>query len=232
MKSRFLALVTLGLAATLSPAQDVQLKTDKEKLSYALGMDLGIQLRAQAVEIDTDIMAQALKTALAGGKTLLTNEEAHAAITKLQSDLRARQADKMAQAGEKNKKEGEAFLTANKTKEGVVTLPSGLQYKILQQGDGPKPTADDMVVCKYRGTFLDGTEFDSSFKRNEPATFAVKGVVKGWTEALQMMPVGSKWQLFVPPSLAYGDRGVGNIIGPNATLIFEIELLSIKPKQQ
>ncbi len=231
MKSRFLALVTLGLAATLSPAQDVQLKTDKEKLSYALGMDLGIQLRAQAVEIDTDIMAQALKTALAGGKTLLTNEEAHAAITKLQGDLRARQADKMAQAGEKNKKEGEAFLTANKAKEGVVTLPSGLQYKILQQGDGPKPTADDTVVCKYRGTFLDGTEFDSSFKRNEPATFAVKGVVKGWTEALQMMPVGSKWQLFVPPSLAYGDRGVGNIIGPNATLIFEIELLSIKPKQ-
>jgi FKBP-type peptidyl-prolyl cis-trans isomerase FklB len=224
--------VLLSLLMTpLAGAQEPQITTDKEKLSYALGTDLGNQLRTQSVDIDPDVFAGALKTALTGGKSLLTQEEIRAAITKLQADMRARQAQKVAELSEKNKKEGEAFLTANKDKEGVVTLPSGLQYKILQPGDGPKPTIDDTVVCNYRGTFLDGTEFDSSARRKEPATFAVKGVVKAWTEALQLMPTGSKWQLFVPAALAYGDRGAGNMIPPNATLVFEIELLSIKPRQ-
>jgi FKBP-type peptidyl-prolyl cis-trans isomerase FklB len=137
----------------------------------------------------------------------------------------------MAIAGDANKKEGDAFLAANKTKEGVVTLPSGLQYKILQEGTGPKPTASDTVVCNYRGTLLNGTEFDSSYKRGQPATFAVGQVIHGWTEALQLMTVGSKWQLFIPPDLAYGPRGAGNDIGPNATLVFEVELVSIQPKK-
>ncbi len=133
-------------------------------------------------------------------------------------------------AGEANKKEGEAFLAANKSKEGVVTLPSGLQYKILQQGTGPKPTASDSVVCNYRGTLLNGTEFDSSYKRGQPATLGVGQVIPGWTEALQLMPVGSKWQLFIPSNLAYGARGAGSDIGPNSTLTFEVELLSIQGK--
>jgi FKBP-type peptidyl-prolyl cis-trans isomerase FklB len=127
-----------------------------------------------------------------------------------------------------NKKEGDAFLAANKTKEGVVTLPSGLQYKILQQGTGPKPTLNDTVVCNYRGTLIDGKEFDSSYKRGQPETFPVNKIIKGWMEALPLMPVGSKWQLFVPPDLAYGERSAGPDIGPNSTLIFEVELLSIK----
>ena len=133
-------------------------------------------------------------------------------------------------AGDSNKQAGEAFLAANKSKEGVVTLPSGLQYKILTQGSGPKPTAGDSVVCNYRGTLLDGTEFDSSYQRGQAATFPVGQVIKGWTEALQLMPVGSKWQLFIPSDLAYGSRGAGPSIGPNATLIFEVELLSIQDK--
>jgi FKBP-type peptidyl-prolyl cis-trans isomerase FklB len=134
-------------------------------------------------------------------------------------------------AAAENKTKGEAFLAENKKKEGVVTLPSGLQYKILKAGEGPKPTAEDSVKCNYRGTLIDGKEFDSSYKRNEPATFPVKGVIKGWTEALQLMPVGSKWQLFIPPDLAYGERGAGELIQPEATLIFEVELLSIENKK-
>ena len=143
--------------------------------------------------------------------------------------MRQKQEEKRQALAESNKKDGAAFLAANATKEGVVTLPSGLQYKILVAGTGPKPTATDSVVCNYRGTLLDNTEFDSSYKRGQPVTFRVGGVIKGWTEALQLMPVGSKWQLFIPPDLAYGERGQGPI-GPNATLIFEVELLSIQPK--
>jgi FKBP-type peptidyl-prolyl cis-trans isomerase FklB len=138
----------------------------------------------------------------------------------------------MQAAGDANKKEGEAFLADNKSKEGVVALPSGLQYKVLKQGDGPKPTATDSVVCNYRGTLINGTEFDSSPKHGGPATFPVNGVIKGWTEALQLMPVGSKWQLFVPSDLAYAERGAGGDIGPNATLIFEVELVSIENKSE
>ena len=142
----------------------------------------------------------------------------------------AKQQEKAQQLGLANKKEGEEFLAANKSKEGVVTLPSGLQYKVLKEGTGPKPSATDSVACNYRGTLINGTEFDSSYKRGQPATFAVNGVIKGWTEALQLMPVGSKWQLFIPADLAYGERGAGADIGPNSTLIFEVELLSIQAK--
>ncbi len=167
---------------------------------------------------------------LAGGKTLLTEDEMAAALAVLQNQMAAKAAEEAKIMGEANKTQGEAFLAANKTKEGVVTLPSGLQYKIITAGTGPKPTTADTVICNYRGTLLDGKEFDSSYKRGQPATFPVARVIKGWTEALQLMPVGSKWQLFIPPDLAYAERGAGSDIGPNSTLIFEVELISIQGK--
>jgi FKBP-type peptidyl-prolyl cis-trans isomerase len=216
--------------AAARSAATTALKTPKDKFSYALGMNLGASLHKQSVDVDPNMVAQGLRAALAGGKTLLTQDEAQAALMEVQNELRKKQQEKMQVAGEANKKEGEAFLAANKGKEGVVTLPSGLEYKILKEGTGPKPTASDSVVCNYRGTLINGTEFDSSYKRGQPATFPVNGVIKGWTEALQLMPVGSKWQLFVPSSLAYAERGAGGEIGPNATLIFEVELLSIQEK--
>ena len=195
-------------------------------------MNVGTNLQRQSLDVDPAILLQGLKDGLAGSKPLLTEEEARTLLTQLQEDMRKKQAEKAQQMGAANKTEGEAFLAANKNKEGVVTLPSGLQYKILKTGTGPKPTASDSVVCNYRGTLINGTEFDSSYKRGQPATFPVNGVIKGWTEALQLMPVGSKWQLFVPASLAYGDRGAGADIGPNATLIFEVELLSIQAQSK
>jgi len=213
------------------------LTTKKDKFSYALGMSfgkgLGAKLKEQSVEYDPNLVAQGMKDALAGSKTRLTDDEAHAVMSQVQAELQKEQQEKIKQAGETNKKEGEVFLAANKAKEGVVTLPSGLQYKILTPGTGPKPTAADTVVCNYRGTLIDGTEIDSSYNRKEPSIFPLKGVIKGWAEALQLMPVGSKWQVFVPSDLAYGERGFpGKSIGPNATLVFEVELISIEQKTQ
>jgi FKBP-type peptidyl-prolyl cis-trans isomerase len=171
--------------------------------------------------------------ALTGGKTLLTEEELKAVLAALRIELHTRQRQALKDLGEKNKRDAAAFLAENKTREGVVTLPSGLQYRVLQAGEGAKPTADDTVVCHYRGTLIDGKEFDSSLTRNRPATLPLKSVIKGWSEALQLMPVGSKWQLFIPPDLAYAERGAARGgIGPNATLIFDVELLSIKDKAQ
>jgi FKBP-type peptidyl-prolyl cis-trans isomerase FklB len=206
------------------------LKTQKDKFSYALGMNLGGKLHDQSVPVDPAILLRGLRDAMAGGKTLLTDDEARAAIIEVQTELHKKQEALMQQAAVENKKEGDAFLAANKAKEGVVTLPSGLEYKILKEGSGPKPMATDTVVCNYRGTLINGTEFDSSYKRGQPATFPVSGVIKGWTEALQLMPVGSKWQLFIPAAMAYGERAPGPEIGPDATLIFEVELLSIESK--
>jgi len=231
MAIRWMVTLGIGLLTGIAAAQDAPaLKDQKEKLSYALGMDLGNQFKKQAVEVDADIFVKGLKDSLSGNKTLLTEQEARAAITALQNEIRTKQMAIAKELGEKNKKEGDAFLAENKTREGVVTLDSGLQYKVLTAGEGKKPTIDDTVVCNYRGTLINGTEFDSSYKRNQPATFPVKGVIKGWTEALQLMPAGSKWQLFIPPNLAYGERGTGNLIGPNATLVFEVELISIQAK--
>ena len=215
-----------------SPASDSPLKTEKDKVSYAIGMNVGENFKRQGVEVDPAIFVQGMKDAAAGGKTLLTDDEARAVLMQYQSELRTKMEQKQKEAAENNQKEGESFLAANKGKEGVVTLPSGLQYKILKTGTGPKPAATDSVVCNYRGTLINGTEFDSSYKRGQPATFPVSGVIKGWTEALQLMPVGSKWQLFIPPDLAYGTRGAGADIGPNSTLIFEVELLSIQGKPE
>ena len=219
-------------ATAAKTATPLTLKTSKEKFSYSLGMKMGENLHKQSVPVDPAILARGLRDGLAGGKTLLTDDEAQAAIMEVQNDMRKKQMEKKQEAGAANKKEGEGFLAANKSKEGVVTLPSGLQYKILKAGTGPKPTASDTVSCNYRGTLIDGKEFDSSYKRGQPASFPVSGVIKGWTEALQLMPVGSKWQLVIPSDLAYGDNGAGADIGPDATLIFEVELLSIEDKSK
>jgi FKBP-type peptidyl-prolyl cis-trans isomerase FklB len=218
-------------AATAKTAAPLTLKTQKEKASYAIGMNIGKNLKRDSVEIDPAVLSRALRDVLAGNKLLLTDEEAKAALTALQVEVRAKEEAKIKAAGVENKKSGEAFLAANKTKEGVVTLPSGLQYKIIKEGTGPKPAAEDTVLCHYRGTLVDNTEFDSSYKRGEPLKIPVGGVIKGWTEAIQLMPVGSKWQLYIPSDLAYGDRGApGSPIGPNSTLIFDVELISIEPK--
>jgi FKBP-type peptidyl-prolyl cis-trans isomerase FklB len=219
------------------------LTTPKDKTSYAIGLNVGKNIgkgvQEQSLDIDQAILLRGMKDGLAGGKSLLTDDEVTAVMMELQKEARLKQEEtrkkqeEIAKAqGEVNKKQGATFLAENKTKEGVVTLPSGLQYKILQPGTGPKPTATDTVVCNYRGTLIDGKEFDSSYKRGQPATFPVGQVIKGWTEALQLMPVGSKWQLFLPPDLAYGERSAGPDITPFSTLIFEVELVSIKPPEK
>lgn len=220
-------------SAAKKPVVSFTLKTPKDKTSYAIGLSVGKSLSKDSIDVDTAVLLRGLKDALANGKVLMTDDEIKATMIALQTDLRKRQAEQAQIAADKNKKEGDAFLAANKTQDGVVTLPSGLQYKILTEGSGPKPTASDTVVCNYKGTLLDNTEFDSSYKRGQPATFPVSGVIKGWTEALQLMPVGSKWQLFLPSDLGYGPSGnPRGGIGPNSTLVFEVELLSIQPKPQ
>jgi FKBP-type peptidyl-prolyl cis-trans isomerase len=207
----------------------VTLTTDQDKLSYAIGMSIAHSLKAQGVDVKGSIVAQGVKDILSGAKPLLTDEQAQAILGKAREAMMKKAQAEHEAASTDNKKTGEAFLAANKTKEGVVTLPDGLQYKILTPGTGPKPAASDTVEVDYKGSLLDGKEFDSSYKRGQPASFPVGGVIKGWTEALQLMPVGSKWQLFIPPDLAYGDRGAGNgDIPPGSTLVFEVELKSIK----
>lgn len=220
-------------AAAKSPAKSqsaVKLDSPKAMASYAIGLNIGKGMNKSSVDVDPNIFLQGLKDGLSGGKALMTDDEVKSVLTELQTRLRQVAEEKAKELGEANKKEGEAFLAANKEKEGVVTLPDGLEYKILTAGTGPKPTTNDMVVCNYRGMLINGTEFDSSYKRGQPATFAVGQVIRGWAEALQLMPVGSKWQLFIPAEMAYGPRGAGPDIGPNATLIFEVELLSIQAK--
>jgi len=222
-----------GTAAKSATAA-APLTTAKQKFSYALGMQigggLGANLKKQNVDVDWNLVGQGMKDSATGTKTRLTQEEMKTVLTAKQAEVQKQQQEKQQAAGAKNKAEGDAFLAANKGKDGVVTTASGLQYKILTAGNGPKPAATDSVKCNYKGTLINGTEFDSSYKRGQPATFGVSQVIKGWTEALQLMPVGSKWQLFIPSSLAYGERGAGGDIGPDETLIFEVELLSIEDK--
>ena len=221
-----------GKPTAKSSTAPVAITTEKEKTSYSIGMDLGNKLKSQSIDVDTAILVRGMNDGISGAKPLMSEEDMRTSLTALSTQIRAKQTAMLKDLTEKNKSEGDAFLLENRSKEGVVVLPSGLQYKILKAGDGPKPAATDSVVCNYKGTLINGKEFDSSFKRGQPATFPVSGVIKGWTEALQLMPVGSKWQLFIPPDLAYGERGAGADIQPDSTLIFEVELMSIQPKTQ
>lgn len=218
----------IALSGASFAADAPELKTDKEKISYSIGMDIGGSLKRGSVEVDPDLLAKGLKDSYGGGKTMLTEDQARQAIEDFQKTQMAKQAETMKVLSEKNKADGERFLAENAKKEGVKVLPSGLQYKVIAAGTGKSPTTADTVTTHYRGTLIDGTEFDSSYKRGQPATFPVSGVIPGWTEALQLMKEGAKWQLFVPPGLAYGERGAGQVIGPNATLVFEVELLTVK----
>jgi len=230
----------VGAALSLNAAEESPLlKTPKDKVSYTLGMNIGRSITNQSIDVNADALAAGLKATVSGAKTLLTeaeyqesmkafNAEMQAKMMAKRQEMQSKQAEQAKEAGDKNKKEGEAFLAENKKKEGVNTTPSGLQYKIITAGTGKVPKPTDTVVTQYRGTFVDGKEFDSSYKRGEPFVTAVSGVIKGWTEALTMMPVGSKWQLFIPSDLAYGPGQRG--IPPNSTLLFDMELLGIQDK--
>jgi len=227
---------SIGLAQDKSPVKDQTqdkspLKDQKEKASYSIGLELGNSLKKGKMDVNTDILVKGLKDGLSGAKPLLTEEQVKETMTALQKEMMEKQQAAQKELGEKNAAEGEKFLAENKKKDGVKTTASGLQYKVIKEGTGSPPKETDTVVTNYKGTTLDGTEFDSSYKRNEPATFPVNRVIKGWTEALQLMKPGSKYQLFIPSALAYGERAVGKDIGPNSTLIFDVELISIKPPE-
>jgi FKBP-type peptidyl-prolyl cis-trans isomerase FklB len=218
--------------ASIGLAQDKpQLKDQKDKASYSIGYDIGSTFKKQNVELNADALFAGFKDALAAKEAALSKEEREKTLEAFQKEMMEKQVAASKEAATKNAAEGEKFLAENKNKEGVKTTASGLQYKVLKEGSGPTPKETDTVVTNYKGTLLDGTEFDSSYKRNEPMTFPVNRVIKGWTEALQLMKPGAKYQLFIPSALAYGERGAGRDIGPNATLIFEVELLSIKPPE-
>jgi FKBP-type peptidyl-prolyl cis-trans isomerase FklB len=231
MKLRWLAglgIVTLFLAGQIGAQETPALKDQKDKLSYSIGMEIGKNMKKQSLDVNPELLTRGIKDAFSDGKPLMTDQEMSEALMAFQKEMMAKQQELAKKLGEKNQKEGETFLAENKKKEGVITLPSGLQYKVIKAGSGNKPKATDTVSVHYQGTLLNGTEFDSSYRRGQPVSFPVNGVIPGWTEALQLMEVGAKWQVVVPSSLAYGDRGAGPQIGPNATLIFEIELISIQ----
>ena len=216
-----------GAAAPKQPAKPEALH---DKASYAIGLNLGQNLKTQEVPVNLDYLIQGLRDGLGGAAALLGDDDLKATMQSFQQEMMTKQQAKQAVAGEKNKKEADEFLAKNKAKPGVVTTASGLQYEVITEGTGPKPTADDRVTVNYRGTLLDGSQFDSSYDRGQPATFPVSGVIPGWVEAMQLMPVGSKYKLYIPPELAYQERGAGNAIGPNSLLIFEVELLAIAEK--
>lgn len=228
-----LGVILLAARVSAQEPQVLTLTTEDERISYAVGVDLAKNLRRQGIEVEHDALLQGMWDVLSGGELQMTEEDLRAALNTFQVEVKQSRARTRPIVAEDNKRAGAAFLAENKTKEGVVSLPSGLQYKILKAGDGKKPTEADTVQVNYRGTLLNGTEFNSTYRTGQPATMKVKEGIAGMTEALQLMPVGSKWQLFIPPELAYGEQGAGTErrtsrrIGPNATLIFEVELVAI-----
>jgi len=229
MKLKWLAVLGVMLMAAQACTEErPALKTQQDKVSYGIGVSVGKNFKRQGIEVDADLVAKGLRDELSGAKLLISAEELTKTMQEFQTELRQKQTKARKQATQDQKKEGEAFLAENKQKEGVLTLPSGLQYKILKAGDGRKPAETDAVEVHYRGTLINGTEFDSSLSTGKPAILKISQVIPGWREALKLMPTGSKWQLFIPPQLAYGEGGAGQAIGPNATLIFEVELVAIK----
>jgi FKBP-type peptidyl-prolyl cis-trans isomerase FklB len=232
MRFAFALILCCSLLAPLAgAAESPELKSQKDKASYAIGLDMGTSLKKNEIDVNQDVLFRGIKDGLTGGKQLMTEQEIKDTIGVLQKDLQAKQQERTKALAEKNKKEGEAFLAENKKKDGVITLASGLQYKIVKKGSGKSPKATDSVTVNYRGKLIDGTEFDSSYKRGQPATFPVNGVIPGWTEALQLMSEGATWQLYIPSTLAYGERGAPGSIGPNAVLIFDVELISVNVKK-
>jgi FKBP-type peptidyl-prolyl cis-trans isomerase FklB len=228
-------IISICIALAASPLfgqeKSPELKTDMDKVSYSIGLQIGFNLakqqdalKKQNVQVNTDALIGGVKDALAG-KPQMTTDQVRATLTAFEKDM----SQKEQAAGKKNATDGEKFLADNKKKDGVKTTPSGLQYKVIKEGSGPQPKETDTVVANYRGTLIDGTEFDSSYKRGQPATFPLNRVIKGWTEGLQLMKVGSKYQFFIPASLGYGEQQMGPDIGPNSTLIFDVELVGIQP---
>ncbi len=231
MKARWfvgLGIVIAFWACQIGAQETPALKDQKDKVSYSIGMEIGKNLKRGSFEINQDFLLKGIKDAFSGEKPLMTDQEITDVMTAFQKELMAKQQEMAKKMGEMNKKEGEAFLAENKKKEGVTTLPSGLQYKVIKAGSGKKPKATDTVTVNYRGTLVNGTEFDSSYKRGNPVTFPVTGVIPGWTEILQLMEEGAKWEVVIPSNLAYGERSAGPQIGPHSTLVFEIELISIQ----
>ena len=228
MKYIITAMLCLGfLISVCYGAEKTELTEPKDKESYSLGYQFGQSMKAQGVEINLETYNAGIRDALGGTTPVLSQEEIQKTVSAIQQRITAAYQKEMKETAEKNLAEGKAFLEENKRKEGVKTLPSGLQYKVMADGFGKKPKASDSVTVNYKGTLINGSEFDSSYKRGSPATFQLDKVLKGWTEALQLMKEGSKWQLFIPPQLGYGERG-GGPIPPNSTLIFEVELISVK----
>jgi FKBP-type peptidyl-prolyl cis-trans isomerase FklB len=228
---KYIIMTVLGVVLSLGisfAGDKLELKDQNQKESYILGYKSGENFKNQGLNIDVEIFSKGLKDATGGNAPQMTTEEINATLQELQRRMVATQQKRLRVMAAKNLEEGKTFLAQNAKKDGVKTLPSGLQYKVIKEGSGKMPKAEDTVTVNYRGTFMNGTEFDSSYKRGQPATFKVNGVIKGWTEALQLMKEGAKWELFIPPGLAYGERAVGQTIPPNSTLIFEVELLSIQ----
>lgn len=224
MKYFVLTFVAIAMATPLVAQEKTNLKDQKDKASYAIGLNIGMNFNRQKINVSPDVLYSGIKDGMAG-KPQMTEAEVKEAMEAFQKDMESQ----MKTAGEKNLKDGEKFLAENKKKDGVKTTASGLQYKVIKEGSGAQPKDTDTVTVHYRGTLIDGTEFDSSFKRNEPATFPLNAVIKGWTEGVQLMKTGGKYQFFIPSKLGYGERGAGSDIGPNSTLIFDVELINIKP---
>ncbi len=228
MKYLFVTFLSVVISWSICSAADSpDLKGQKEKESYSLGYQFGQSLKAQGVDIDLDVYISAVRDALGGKTSRVPQEEIRKTITEMQKRIKSARQQEFKEKAEKNLAENKVFLEENKKKEGIKTLDSGLQYKILAEGSGKTPKATDTVTVQYRGTLINGTEFDNSYKRGQPTTFPVSGVIRGWTEALQLMKEGAKWQIFIPPELGYGERGTGPIPS-NSVLIFEIELISVK----
>jgi len=228
MKMKLVAAAMSLAMSTVIAATDTQLSTDVDKLSYSIGSDLGKNFKRQGIDVNASIMAKGIQDGMSGAPLLLTDQQMKDVLNKFQKELMAKRTAEFNKKSEENKTKGEAFLSQNKANKGVVTLPDGLQYKIITAGTGAKPTKDDTVTVEYTGKLINGEVFDSTEKSGKPASFKLSQVIPGWTEALQLMPAGSTWEIYVPASLAYGSRSVGGPIGPNETLIFNIHLISVK----
>lgn len=229
MKLKLVAAAAMGLVVSSTMAMDVTaLKTPTDKLSYSIGNDLGKNFKRQNIDVNPDALAQGMKDGMANGKPLLTDDQMKEVLANFQKDMMGKRAAEFNKKSSENKEKGEKFLADNKGKPGIVTLPSGLQYKVIKNGSGQKPGKEDIVTVEYTGHLINGEVFDSTSKTGKPAVFKLSQVIPGWVEALQLMPAGSTWEIYVPSSLAYGDRSIGGPIGPNETLIFNIHLVSVQ----